>query len=383
MDENLEELNEPFLIPSPKVKEPIYPSNDHVSAPRKINRSNLSNKSRNSSINEGGKSRISIKKTEKELMRFKRRKNSEYNPLDFMLNENSSKASKIATRLLFGETVEEDVPSEIFDLVILDLEHRRDVFMLKGAFDESVKAGDAIDSAKQLRINAAKKEAQKLELADVMIRKGHMKTDVSIFNHITKHEFHELKAKNEDKLARIKERQQRELEDHDRRWNDTSMLRKYNRRSKDLMDLRTLERRLMQAGRTEEAAITKKMADERERTEYEESRRQYDIDYKASRELLLQKHAEQLDTFYKSADVKKLSLKNKVANEKRVIANRKQALKHQEEIANDADKVWRLKHRGERDVVVRGARKEAKRDDGPTSAILLPPLEEKKSSRRK
>ena len=124
------------------------------------------------------------------------------------------------------------------------------------------------------------------------------------------------------------------------------------------------------------------MADEKEKKEYENSRKQYEYDYRASRELLLQKHAEQLDTFYKSAENKKLAFKNKVANEKRAINNRKQALKHQEEIAKDPDRVWKLKHRGEREVVVKGARKEFGRDKKPTSAILLPPLEEKKSSRK-
>ena len=379
MEEEQEFTNGPFLVPpSHSIKEPsVSSSRSQQSAPRFRNQSKLS------AQNEQQNANANYRRSEKNTSNIRRRKKKQdYNPLDFMLDENSSQASKIATRLLYGDTIKEHYPPDLYNIVIRDLEHRRDVFMLKGSFDEALKASEAAVNARQLQINATKKEEQEYELADVLLRKGHMKTDVSIFKHVTQAEFNDLKEKNEMRLKRMKERHQKELEAHEKKWNDPAMQRLYNRRSKELQELRTLENRLLQVGRSADAAVAKKRADQMEMNEYNESRWRFENDYKASRDLLLQKQANEIDTFEKSVDVKKLAFKNKVSTKKRAFTNRNRILKHQEDIANDPDKVWRKKHRGERDVVVHGARKEGARDMTPASAILLPPLDEKKSARR-
>ena len=380
MDEDQEFTNGPFLVPpSHSIKEPsVSSSRSRESAPR------FTNKSKISVQYEPQNSTTNYKRNDRNTSNIRRRrKKQDYNPLDFMLDENSSQASKIATRLLYGDEIKEHYPPDLYNIVIRDLEHRRDVFMLKGSFDEALKASEAAVNAKQLQINATKKEEQEYELADVLLRKGHMKTDVSIFRHITQAEFNDLKEQNRIKLQRIKERHQKELEAHEKKWNDPAMQRLYNRRSKELQELRTLENRLLQVGRSADAQIAKKRADQMEMHEYNESRWRFENDYKASRDLLLQKQADEIDTFEKSVDVKKLAFKNKVSTRKRAFTNRNRILKQQEDIASDPDKVWRKKHRGERDVVVHGARKEGARDMTPASAILLPPLQEdKKSSRR-
>ncbi|EAY05666.1 hypothetical protein TVAG_216420 [Trichomonas vaginalis G3] len=374
--------NAPFLVQMYNIKEPNYtPKQPDEFKREEKNNSELSNHSKGSQLDKRAPRNYQNLEPAKTRQRRRRRK-QDFNPLEFMLDENSSKASKIATKLLFGGVIDEEVTPDIFTIVIKDLEHRRDVFMLKGAFPESLKASEAIDMAKQLQINAIKKQTQEYELADVNLRQGHMETDAAIFNHISRAEFNEIREKNKKIIERMRERHKRELEEHERKWKDDKMQRNYNHRSAKLQELYSLERRLHAVGRTEEANTIKKQAEQLEAIEYEASRQRFETDYRESRDLLLKKQADELDTYKKANEVRKQVFRNKYQNGKRTISNRRAMLKHQEEIAKDPDRVWRLRHRGERDTVVTGARREGVKNLPPISPILLPPLEEKKSSRK-
>lgn len=381
-EENEFPSNEPFLVEMFNVKEPSYMPRIPIDNQRvENNESALSNRSRASTRSEKRAPR-NYQNLEPAKPKRRRRKKQDYNPLEFLLDENSSKASKIATKLLFGGYIEEDCTPEIFGIVIKDLEHRRDVFMLKGAFPESLKASEAIDMAKQLQINAIKKQTQEYELADVNLRQGHMETDATIFKHLSRAQMNEIREKNKIIIQRMKEKHQRELEEHEKKWMSDKMQRNYNHRSAKLQELLSLERRLHAVGRTEEANRIKKQAEILEAHEYAESRLRFETDYRESRELLLKKQADELDTYRKANEVRKQVFKNKYQNGKRALGNRRAMLKHQEEIAKDPDRVWRLKHRGERDTVVTGARKEGVKNLPPISPILLPPLEERRSARK-
>lgn len=319
--------------------------------------------------------------------REKKAKNQADYPLDLLLDENSERAEKIASKILFGEKIDEsDIKPDLLNLVIQNIEHKRSMLLLKGEYEASVKASQAIEVAKKYQLQAAKRRIQEIEMADVMIRKGHANTDEQIIDHISLARFNDLSEKLRKRLENLKTRHKRELEEHEARWQDDHMQRIYFKKSSKLMEMRLQERKLIAAKRFDEAMMCKRIADQMEAQEWNESKSHYDSDYRASKALLLAKQKEEEDILRNCTFIKKQVFHKRAEIEKTAIQNRKAALRMQEEIASDAEKLWRIRHRSNYDFglprVIR-VKDNSYRSIEPESARLLPPLEEKGKNNKK
>jgi len=264
---------------------------------------------------------------------------------EFILNENSEYASKLSTHLLLGEEIDPNTPIEILGLIIKDLEYRRDIFIQKGAFSESVKALNAVDHVKELQIDSVKRAAQQEQLEEIRLRRGHMKTDLKIFNHIKKAHAQNMRSKCKERVKNTEIRHQKELEEHEKKWNEPSMQRLYNRRSSNLVNLRNQYKRLLLAKKFAEAEQTKKFADELEAKEYDEAQRRFEQEFLVSKQQLIQRHNQEIETLKENNSLKLEVLKKKSQIEKLSLINRKKAIQHQEENVKDLEKNWRLYHK--------------------------------------
>lgn len=309
----------------------------------------------------------------------RKRSKQEENRLDFILNENSDFTQRIAIKILFGESVPSDTPVDILGYAIRELERRRDALLSKGAYHESVKAAKAAERAKTIQLEAAKKEAQQCEMADIKIRRGHLKTDFRIAKHISRARINDMKKLLSDRLQELLRKHEEELEKFEEKWKSEPVMRMYKKRSQRLVHMRIVEKKLLLAQRYDESELQQKIANKIEKDEYKTQREKYQNDYKEAKERLLERQKKELDIFYCSSDVRKKILQKKIKNEKNHLRCRKRALEAHEKFAEDQEKVWNVKHRGEEATLCQGPFGKIKRSrfrevDLQNNSTLLPYL---------
>ena len=265
---------------------------------------------------------------------------------DLLLNENSEQIQKISTHILLGEPVDEKDPN-ILGMVVVDLMNKRNRLEEKGDYKESLHAQESIEVARQLQLEAKKEQVKSLALKDLELRKGHTETDVTIFNHKYEAEKVKIEMKFDEFEAQMKQRQREELIKHDQEWMSEKKNFQYVRISSKLRSMKEMREKLIRAKRYDEAHAIGEEAKKLEQQEEQEMQEKRANDYKRSLQNLLKKHEEEIKNLRDTRKARLDLLEIKTQSGEAIFENRKRAIKFNEEIASDKEKLWKLKHRND------------------------------------
>jgi hypothetical protein len=190
-----------------------------------------------------------------------------------------------------------------------------------------------------------------------------------------------MEAKFKQQLETLKEKQEREDDEHDMLWKIEPKIRRFNRTSQKVRILRIQQRLLMALRRLEEADQVRRLADDVVRADTVERHFQMNAQYQVSRALLEKKHDEEVDTFAQAWKTRRgefVFLKETLA---RRFAHRFNNLRAETESARDPEKVWARKHRFDGDQLVNRAGAPHRRgiiskriDATDFNTLPLPPL---------
>jgi len=270
---------------------------------------------------------------------------------EILLHEKSDQIEKTSTKFLLGEEVEELDP-QILRLVVFDLENRCLRLSEQGHLKESLHVQGAIQRAREAQIEASKLEAQRAALMDISIRKGHSETDTVIFNHMNRARETNLQIKFENQMRGLLERHEKEIFMHEQEWTSEVKNRRYRQISPTLRDLRDQQQKLMASNVFDEAYKVQLVADELERIEEQNMIVRRNADFQTSLNKLLQKHKDEIDTLNKFKETKMQANKTMEKIESIPLENRKRAIKFHEDIAQDKEKLWKLKHKNDSTAIL-------------------------------
>ena len=295
---------------------------------------------------------------------------------ELLLHEKSDQIQRISTKVLLGEPIEEDDPS-LLGLVAVDLQNRRVRLEEKGMFKESLHVQECIEKVRAAQLEASKIEAQRYAKMDIDLRKGHTNTDTSIHQHTYEAEATQIEVKFATLEREMLQRQQKELDEHEELWQSEAKNRPYTHVSSNLRNLRDMQAKLVKAKRYDEAAVIEAEADALEVQEEEKMRAQRESDYERSLNALEKKHQDELALLESTKQSKLLLLKKLSENGRQALDNRKRALKFNEDIVNDKEKLWKLKHRNDQYKLRMNEQNVKKARDleiQPRVQLRLPPL---------
>ena len=295
---------------------------------------------------------------------------------ELLLNEKSDQIQRISTKVLLGEPIDEDDPY-LLGFVVIDLSNRRVRLEEKGMFKESLHVQECITKVRAAQLEASKVEAQRYAKMDMDLRKGHTNTDTNIHQHTYEAEATQIEVKFAKLQREMLQRQQKELDEHEEKWQSEQKNRPYTHVSINLRDLREMHAKLVKAKRYDEASVVEAEADALEEVEEVRMAQLRDADYQRSLAALEKKHQDELAMLESTKQSKLILLKKISERGAHALDNRKRALKFNEDIINDKEKLWRLKHRNDQyslrmsDQTVKKARDF---EIQPRVTLRLPPL---------
>lgn len=266
-------------------------------------------------------------------------------------DENSSeKISVLTDKFLNGEPVNEINPM-ILAQTVVQLEAKRDELMISGSFAKSMKAQRAVDQAKTAQFESCKKQSQQEVLDEIAEKRNSLDSEYKRFKNEMKEREEDLDNGIKTYLNGIKTRHQEELQEFDDEWHSDTQLRRYNRSSAKLRALRHQQHLYMNVKRFDDAAQVCKIADQLQKEEAKESYRRMLNAYLTARELLVSKQTDEYKNAMMNAERKRDEFKYLKNNLERPFIKRIKNLEIEEEIAQDPDRIWNLKHRNDGDTI--------------------------------
>jgi hypothetical protein len=241
---------------------------------------------------------------------------------------------------------------EFLATVVLDLENQRDELMLKGDFRESMEAQKAVDTARAQQLDSVKKRNQAEVLAEIHAKQASVQEEYDQFLRAMKEQQQDFENRVQEQLKETEARHQQEVNEHDSDWQSEPKQRQFNRSSQQLRVLRVQQQLLLSGRRYDEAAQVCKIADGLAARETAASHRQMLISFLQSRALLEQKHSDNIDTLMKAVETRRGELQHTLEIGSRRFTNRMTNLKAEEAVAQDAERLWVLRHRNDGDQVV-------------------------------
>jgi hypothetical protein len=258
----------------------------------------------------------------------------------------------LASRFLSQRPVDCSDP-DVLAVTVLELEDRRDRLISQEQFLDAVRAQSAIDSARTLHLNVIKERTRQTAAQAVFHKKDVYNFEYSQFSANMENVECDIESKLDDQKRRLVEKQERERVEHDRAWQVEPKQRRFNRASKRLRFLRLQQTLLANAGRFEEADDVLKIGDAVEAWESAEKHHNLSVAYCSSRRLLDEKHAAEMDTFERAADVKRGEFRYMRDAIARRFANRAAALEIEEKQVSGVEPLWTIKHRNDGDQIRR------------------------------
>ena len=318
--------------------------------------------------------RVSSARAPRKNFVFPRRRDPES---ELLLHEKSDQIQRVSTKVLLGEPITEDDPS-LLGLVAVDLQNRRVRLEEKGMFKESLHVQDCIEKVRAAQLEASKIEAQRYAKMDIDLRKGHTNTDTNIYQHTYEAEATQIEVRFATLERELLQRQQKELDEHEELWQSEPKNRIYTHVSSNLRNLRDMQVKLVKAKRYDEAAVVEAEADALEQKEGNKMLEMREADYERSLAALEKKHQDELAMLESTKQSKLILLKKMTDNGRQALDNRKRALKFNEDIINDKEKLWKLKHRNDqyklRMTSDQNVKKSRDLEIQPRVSLKLPPL---------
>jgi len=260
-------------------------------------------------------------------------------------------AAALAEKFIKGVEVKENDP-HLITAAMVEIEATRNDLMAKGYFRESLKTQKALESARVLQIAAAKRVAQEQELASVQQKQNEAQSKITEVTSQIKANEEQLQLRFQQQLEALLKRQEIEIQEHDSRWESNQKLRQFNRSSNQLRMMRVQQQLLLRAKRFDEAETVCKTANALEAQEATKAREMMQNAYQISKNNLLKRHREELETLQKAQTFKKEEKKH--INESLVLPLQKRLrfLTQEEELAKNPEYVWSTKHRFDEDASV-------------------------------
>jgi hypothetical protein len=268
-----------------------------------------------------------------------------------------------------------------------ELEEERSATMQAGDWATGMKVQKALDRAKFAKVDCMKREHQAEIMEDVKRKREAAERAHEAFQEETKEVEADLEARIQRNYEVVKNRQEKDREEHDSQWSAEKKQRQFNRSSQRLRVLRIQQQLLVNSGRFDEAYHVARIADQLAAQETLESHRQMFAAFLQSRMKLEKKQEEEMDTFVMTMDLRRGEFRFAKETQERRFRNRFSALKVEENSASDPEKLWARKRdrneeslRGSSTVVVksRGVATTQMRQRQTTSleynTLHLPPL---------
>ena len=295
------------------------------------------------------------------------------------ININKEAASLIAEKFIKGVEVKESDP-HLLIAAMIEIETTRNELMSKGHFKESLKTQKALETARSAQITASKKIAQEHELLNVQQKQSEAKTKINSISQQIKQSEQELLTKFQEQIDSMLKRHEFDIIEHDSKWESDSKRRQFNRSSNQLRTLRVQQQLLMKAKRFDEAEYVCKNADLLEQQESNRAAKLMQTAYNNSKNNLLKRHQEEIETLKKAQNMKKEEIKCLLESKVVPLQNRIKVLAQEEELAKNPDYVWATKHRNDDDqALIVGQQVKTGRNANTTrlsdfTILPLPPL---------
>jgi hypothetical protein len=222
---------------------------------------------------------------------------------------------------------------------VWELEGRLDVSMRGSRFSESLRTERVVEAARAQLLESLKKQNQERRQADLLAKSTNSRHEFEEFSRIMAQREQQLEQRLREQLQQLRERQAKECADHDAAWAVEPKQRLFNRSPQRLRILRLQRQLLLTSHRFEEAAQVSGIGDRVVRTETAEHHYQLQTDFEASRVLLDQKHADELDTFMQACEVRRGEFRYIKETLSRRFSNRFSNLKVEEQAASDAQRL--------------------------------------------
>ena len=264
-------------------------------------------------------------------------------------DEDRDKASAIASQLLTGNEVEENDPV-ILARVIHNLNERSEALKEGGTHDDYVRCNNAIDAAKAKHRKAVRELAKTNSINYVNLKKQQNQEDFEKWRSNTQRMQGTLHRRSKNLMEELKRKHQKEREMFEEEWASNTRMRYYNKASEQLRSLRKLHLTLLADRKYQECERIKLIAEKLEKDEIQGNMVQWNRDKKEALALLERKQKNEIDTLNRSIDYRKTAFLALRKREERVLNNRVNALKIQEQDVSDPDKNWARYHRKEGDV---------------------------------
>jgi hypothetical protein len=238
-------------------------------------------------------------------------------------------------------------------VVILDLEEHCAHILEQGGFVESIRAEKAVEDARAQHFKAVKLRTRDEATSEIQEKQQNSQhRHARSWGELRQWE-RTLELKLEEERRQLLSRHEKERQAHDFAWQVEPKQRRWNRASQKLRNMRVQQTHLLNGRNFDDADQVRRIADTVAMAEAKENHFQLGAAYYQSRKLLDAKHEGEIDTFNRAAEVRRGELKYQRACWTKRFSNRDQALEQQLELAQDAERLWILKHRHEGDQVVK------------------------------
>lgn len=201
----------------------------------------------------------------------------------------SAELELLKQKAINGEDIS-NCDSSLFPELIVALRQQRDFLISYDLYKDSEECDKALKQVIKLNESIQKQTSRKEAVAEYKLRLSKAKKELMEFQEHAKRLEEQLKKDLEEQDKQLLEKQQKEIEAYDERWNSEEMLRRYNRTSGTLRNMKTQAIHLLNSHRYEEMRIVDKQANNLAESEAMRSHQAMEADYANGYMLLMKKH---------------------------------------------------------------------------------------------
>ena len=254
---------------------------------------------------------------------------------------------QIINGLIYGAPISTVQPGEL-PAVITALQEYKAQKILEMKTTEAERAEKIAYQAeklyeKYLKIGAQKEQEQsvitKLEIAKAKLRAFDAEYEENVRN--IKQEFAEQQKK-------LEEKHKKEEEDLEDEWNSDKQIRRFNRASQQIRQLKTQAIKLLNSQRYDEMRYVEEKAKHLQKQETIEKSQAYFREYQHQKQILKQNQKNDIDVLDRAQTNRIQSYTALYQKERKAYVQRIENLKNELEESKNADKVWNLHYRNEK-----------------------------------
>lgn len=281
-------------------------------------------------------------------------------------------------------------PVKVLPTLVGVLKDERDSLISSGRFDDSEVADSAYRQAKTLAKNRTKARALKDYKNDLKKRLRQAQDELVHLEETINRQERNMNLKLGQQKAELDTKHQEEIDFLVHEWESPVKVRRYNRTSQLLRQLRIQAIQMLNAKRYDEMRVVEKRANFIEENETTENQKRLERDFNEALTSLHNRHAEENAKLARAQKGKRDEYEKAKNTDIDVLQQRIRKLEREISEANDPDKLWSLRHRFEDNklAVTVHSRGPNFRNTGKCpifvsefNTLNLPPLEEPRSAR--